>query len=152
MSNNTLSLTVNANAIALPEGSGMEARTNKNAKVIGARMSFIGAKSASQIRFEGKASGLKGKKLDAYVNAALTGDVAAAAWVRHDAIMSGVRSAGAIPLHLDVNAAGTVLKSEYRLTPVDAKADAVAALRVTAEKLVKAGKFSSVEEALIVLA
>ena len=149
MSATVTSLATTSSAIALPEGAGMEERRNRNGKAIGCRLSFIGEKSASQLRLEGKTRGLKGKKLDAYVNASLTGDVASAAWIRHDAILSGMRSAGAIPVHMDANNAGTQFKTEYKIVPKAPEPKPVVDPRLAiAENLVRNGAFKSVEEAM----
>ena len=138
--------------IPVPDGSGCELRRNSRGKTIGTRLSFIGEKSASTLRAEGKASGLKGKKLDAFVNASLTGDVAAAAWVRHDAILSGMRSAGAIPVQMDGNKAGTQFKTEYRIPVKAPEPTPVTPAPTLAEALVAAGKFATLAEAEAFLA
>ncbi len=141
--------TIPQSTIAVPEGAGCEVRRNARGKEIGTRLSFIGAKSASALRQEGKASGLKGKKLDAFVNASLTGDVTAAAWVRHDALLSGMRSAGAVPVQMDGNKAGTQFKTEYRIIPKAPEPKPVVDPRLAiAENLVRNGAFKSVEEAM----
>ncbi len=131
------------NSIAVPAGAGLEVVRNKNGKMTGTRLSFIGAKSAKELKEEGKAAGLEGKKLKEYVNAALRG-ASDAAWIRHDAIVSGMRNAGAVPADLKGNNAGDVFKVEYRFP---GKAE-----QTLAEQLVAKGKFATVEEAEAFLA
>lgn len=137
------SLATTGTAIAIPVGSGIELCRNKNGKVIGSRLSFIGEKSAKELKEEGKKAGLEGKKLKEYVNATLRGS-SDAAWIRHDAVMSGMRNAGAVPAELKGNKAGDVFKAEYRFPG--------AAEKTLAEQLVAKGKFATVEEAEAFLA
>ena len=122
-------------------------RTSKYGKVIGARLTFTGKQSASDLRAEAKKAGLKGKALDAYVNKALCGDIAAAAWVRHDAVMSGLRSAGVVPTDLLPNKAGTKFKAEYVMVE-----DAAKPVVSLGQQLVDAGKFATLAEAEAFLA
>lgn len=95
-------------------GLSMSVRRNANGRSLGHRVSFIGDKSASALKAEGKASGLKGAELKEYVNASLRGDSAAAAWVRHDAMASAMRSSGFVPEGGDLNKKGDVFKATYR--------------------------------------
>lgn len=140
-------IAVGTSRIELPMGMTIADRTTKSGKVMGTRLVFTGAKSAADLRAEGKASGMKGKALDAYVNKSLRGDVAAAAWVRHDAVMSGLRSAGVVPTDLLPNKAGTKFKAEYVMAD-DAPKPEVS----LAQQLVNAGKFKTLAEAEAFLA
>lgn len=137
----TAAIAVGSSRIELPSGMVLSDRTSKTGKVLGSRLTFTGVKSASDLRAEGKAAGMKGKALDEYVNKSLRGDVATAAWVRHDAIMSGLRSAGVVPTELLPNKAGNKFKAEYIMAEdssakVTAEKDAeIAALKAELEAL-----------------
>ena len=142
----SVAIAVGTSRIELPMGMTIADRTSKYGKVLGTRLTFTGTKSAADLRAEGKKSGLKGKSLDTYVNKSLRGDVAAAAWVRHDAVMSGLRSAGVVPTDLCPNKAGTKFKAEYVMVE-EAKPEVS-----LAQELVNRGKFATRAEAEAVLA
>jgi hypothetical protein len=140
-------IAVGTSRVELPTGMMLSDRLSKSGKVLGSRLTFTGMKSAADLRAEGRRSGLKGKSLDAYVNKSLRGDVAAAAWVRHDAVMSGLRSAGVVPTDMCPNKAGTKFKTEYVMAE-----DVTKPVVSLAQQLVDAGKFATLAEAEAFLA
>lgn len=127
-------IAIGSSLVPLPDGMGLADRVNAKNVTLGSRLVFIGTKDAKTLRADGKAAGLKGKNLDEYVNKNLRGDLGAAAWLRHDAIMSGLRSAGAVPTHLDTNKAGNKFKAEYTIAPDDSAKVAAEAAAAVAEK------------------
>ncbi len=124
MNKNELSLCVSGQALTLAEGTGMALRVNKAGKELGVRLSFVGSKSATELKEEGKGKGLKGAKLREYVDASLRGDASTAAWTRHGVAMEQLRKAGAVPVELDGNKAGTEFKAKFVVPSVDPKAEA----------------------------
>lgn len=87
-------------------------RTSVAGKTLGLRMTFEGSLSASEIRSNLRATGLKGKELTNKVNAMLSGE-ADVRWLRHDALQSAARSNGLVPDYTDVNAKGTSMVTRY---------------------------------------
>lgn len=142
-------------------------RRSSNGRSLGLRAHLTGeSKSASELRKEGKEAGLTGKELTQYVNASLTGDNVAAAWIRHDSCISILRNKvpNAIPVHFDANKNCTRYRSEIIVPKLGkagksatAKAVEIAqaaekAIEAAAAKLVTAGKFATIEEAKAFLA
>jgi len=85
-----------------PDGSTMQSLVTKKGNVVGKRVVFSDV-PARDIRARLKATGLKGDKLTAAVNRALCGQ-SDVRWVMHDAALSILRSAGAVPNYLDTKA------------------------------------------------
>ena len=139
-------MTVNATKISLPSGMGMEEKTDARGRSRGLALSFIGEKSASQLKEEGKKLGLKGDKLKMFVNKSLNGDKDAA-WLRHDALLSAMRSSGVVPVVMATNKAGNVFKSEYRLVEDTKDKEAVAAAEERAKSA--ESKLEALKKALL---
>jgi len=91
---NTGMIVLGSKSIALPEGTGMT--TVKRGKGFVPVLAFAG-KTYAELNEAGRADGLKGKALKRFRQAAFRGDLAKAAWVRHDGILSAARSAGFVP-------------------------------------------------------
>ena len=107
------SLVLAGTSISIP-GLAIADRENKRGKSLGLEVGFAGNKSASQLKEEGKALGLKGAELREHVAASLRGDEATAAWVRHDAMSSAMRSNGFVPVGARSDKKGDVWKFEFR--------------------------------------
>lgn len=107
-------------------------RTRKDGKIIGQRMAFDGQVSASELRAELKAAGIKGRELTKRVNEALTGskDVR---WVKHEALVSAARSAGFIPDYADTASNGKSMSVRY-VNPASKGVDATAAALAQKER------------------
>lgn len=112
------SLIVSGSKITLAEGTRLTVRTNKRGKELGVSMVFTGEKSASELKEEGEAAGLKGAALREYVDKSLRGDVAAAAWTRHGVAMEALRASGAVPTGMEGNKKGDTFKATYVVTSV----------------------------------
>ena len=117
------SLVLAGSTVALPAGISASERTNKNGKALGVRLIFNGTKTATELKAEGKANGLTGAKLREYVDNSLRGDNATAAWLRYDAVTSGLRSNGFVPTFMDGTTKSDTFKIEMK-KPSEAKASA----------------------------
>lgn len=108
---------------------------------------FVGSVSAKSLKETGKSMGLRGNALKDYVNAALTDESAARA-ATIAATVSALNSKGFVADTVDVRKNSAQIKF---VKPEAPKGPSKAAQDM-AEKLVAAGKFASVDEALAFLA
>lgn len=91
----------------------------KAGKQSGVRLAFdkSGGFTASQIRSELKAKGVKGRELTRKVNDVLTGETDFR-WAKHEAAISILRSQGYVPDYVDTKAKGATAKFFMPTSPV----------------------------------
>lgn len=99
-------------------------------KSLGQRLAFAGSKTATELKADFRKAGLKGKELVKKVNACLSGE-ADSRWVRHEAAVSSLRSAGYIPDYVDAKKSGATVrftKPGAAVTKVQVTKESVAAM------------------------
>ena len=91
---------------------------SKSGKVVGTKVNFVGEQSASEIKAELKAQGMKGRELTRKVNEVLTGKTPVA-WAKHDAHISLLRSAGYVPSNLEARNKSAVARFVKPTSPAE---------------------------------
>lgn len=98
-------------------------RKDKNGKVTGSVIKFVGADNAKSLREQGKAAGIKGKALTGFVNSMLTGDKGKAAWLKGAAMFQIIQGEGKlVPTQFVMNKAGDGGRMEF-IAPTVSPAD-----------------------------